>query len=324
MGYRTNQRIVVTFLFVLGIVSYCPTFAQQTRRKPMRATAPSLAPQEFEGVFFADVQKQLVGSAPSATSDLKANVDNGTGAPSNSTASNAASTGNNLWKERISGQSIEDLVKEGKGRLDTIITTPSKFSGGSYKDARREFTLLAILFAAIEQYPEKIRWQASAALARGRFGRVAANTKIASTPTFNEAKLRMEDLATLLKGSSLTDSVPATELVWSDIADRVPSMQILEWAFREHLNRYVGSEAEFKSHSEDILKYAELIALVGETLHQPGMTDADDAEYKSWSTKMIQEATRMSEAVKLNNPTMAREAAGQLDQSCNACHNTFR
>jgi hypothetical protein len=324
MDYRTNFRIILVLFSSVCCVTIVPLFGQQVRKKPTRASAPTLAPQEFEGVFFADVQKQLVGPAPTSNAQGQGTLDMESGSPVNATSNNASSSENNLWKERISGQSIEDLVKEGKGRLDTFITTPSKFTGGSYKDARREFTLLAILFAAIEQYPEKIRWQASAALARGRFGRVAANTKIASTPTFNEAKLRMDDLSTLLKGSALTDSAPLTELVWSDIADRVPSMQILEWALREHLNRYVSSEAEFKSHSEDILKYAELVALIGETLHQPGMTDADDAEYKSWSTKMVQEATKLSEAVKLNNPSMAREAAGQLDQSCNACHNTFR
>lgn len=321
MNFRVRLLLFAT---VFSSFFAIPSFAQQIRRKPTRAAAPQLNPQEFEGVFFADVQKQLVGPAPSAGS-----IADAANAPS-STPSLVDATGSsnnpnsNVWKERISGQSIEDLVKEAKGRLDTFITTPAKFSGGSYKDARREFTLLAILFATIEQFPEKIRWQASASVARGRFARVAANTKIATTPTFNEAKLRMEDIATLLKGSPLTDSAPPSELIWSDIADRVPSMQILEWALREHLNRYVSSEAEFKSHSEDAIKFAELIALIGETLHQPGMVDADDDEYKSWSAKMIKEATRITEAVKLDNPSMAREAAGQLDQSCNACHNTFR
>ena len=301
-----------------------PAIGQQIRRKPMRAAAPQLKPEAFEGVFFADVQKQLVGPPPTAGAIADSGNHSSSATSSLNSTGNSNDTGSNVWKERISGQSIEDLVKEGKGRLDTFITTPAKFSGGSYKDARREFTLLAILFATIEQFPEKIRWQSSASLARAKFARIAANTKIASTPTFNEAKQRMEDLASLLKGSALSDSVPATELIWSDVADRVPSMQILEWSFREHLNRYVASEAEFKSHSEDVLKYAELIGLIGETLHQSGMPDAEDSEYKSWSSKMIQEATRITEAVKLNNPSMAREAAGQMDQSCNACHNTFR
>jgi len=298
--------------------------AQQIRKKPMRAAAPQLNAQEFEGVFFDDVQKQLVGKPPTPSELANPTAAAGSQTASAGSASPGGSSGGNVWKDRISAQAIEDLVKEGKRRLDTFITTPAKFTGGSYKDARREFTLQAILFAAIELYPEKIRWQASASIARGRFSRMAANAKVATTPAYNEAKLRVEDLAILLKGSPLTDPVPPSEFTWSEISDRVPSMQILEWALRENLNRYVASEAEFKSHPDEIVMYAELIGLIAETLHQPGMSDADDAEYKSWNAKMLQETTRVSEAVKLSNPMMAREAAGQLDQACNACHNTFR
>ncbi len=318
-----NRLICFIILFGFLIVAQVPTLGQQTRRKPTRATAPQLNPQDFEGIFFADVQKQLVGPPPTIGSIASSTPTQGLASSSTST-SDGPNSGSNVWKDRISGQSIEDLVKDGKRRLDLIITTPVKFSGGSYKDARREFTLLAILFATIEQYPEKIRWQPSASLARGRFARIAANAKVATAPAYNESKLRMEDLATLLKGSPLTDTVTPPELNWGEIADRVPSMQIVEWAFRENLNRYVASEAEFKSHPDEIIMYAELIGLIGETLHQPGMADADDNEYKSWTSKMIQETKRITDAVKLNNATMAREAAGQLDQSCNACHNTFR
>ena len=184
--------------------------------------------------------------------------------------------------------------------------------------------MLAILFAAIEQYPEDIRWKNSSALARARFARMAANAKVPGGPAFNEAKLRMEDLASLLKGTALSDTVPTPDLNWSEIADRTPSMQILEWALREHVMPSTASESAFKSKIDEILAYAELIGLIGESLHQPGMTDADDEEYKTWSKKMIAETSRVVDAVKLSNPTMAREAAGQLDQACNGCHNTFR
>ena len=297
---------------------------QEIRRKPMRAAAPQLNAQEFEGVFFSDVQKQLVGKPPTAIELANPASTTGSSASTPGSSDSASGSGSNVWKDRISPQSVEDLVKEGKRRLETFVTTPVKFSGGSYKDVRREFTLQAILFATIELYPEKIRWQPSASIARSRFARMAANAKVATTPAYNEAKLRMEDLATLLKGSPLSDSVPPSELNWSEVSDRVPSMQLLDWALRENLNRFVASEAEFKSHPDEIAMYAELVALIGETLHQPGMSDADDAEYKTWNSTMLQEAKRVSESVKLNNPMMAREAAGQIDKACNSCHNTFR
>jgi hypothetical protein len=315
-------------LFVVATVVIClfgfELCAQQIRRKPVRAKPPTFKEGEFEGVFFDDVKKQLVGPVPKR-GELSKPADSGAiaSATTDVGASNASGK-TNVWKDRISGPSIEDLVKEGKRRLDGFITTPAKFSAGSYKDARREFTLMAILFAAIEQYPEEIRWKNSSALARARFGRMAANAKVPGGPAFNEAKLRLEDLATLLKGTALSDTAPTPDLNWPELADRTPSMQILEWALREHVMPNTASEALFKSKSDEVLTYAELVGLIGETLHQPGMTDADDEEYKTWSKKMIAEAARIVDAVKLSNPTMAREAAGQLDQSCNGCHNTFR
>lgn len=320
----TRSRLILVALLSVVVAGLgFELFAQQIRRKPTRVKPPEFKEEEFEGVFFADVKKQLVGPLPTR-GDL-ANAGKASPAGPSGTASPTASEGgSNVWKDRISGQSIEDLVKETKRRLDGIVTNPAKFAAGSYKDARREFTLMAVLFAAIEQYPENIRWKNSASIARSRFGRMAANAKVGTAPAFNEAKLRMEDLATLLKGTALTDANPTPEIVWPDIVDRNPAMQILEWALRENLDPKVASESQFKAHGEEAMMYAELIGLIGETLHQPGMNDAEDAEYKNWSAKMIAESTRIVEAVKLSNATMAREAAGQLGQSCDGCHNTFR
>jgi hypothetical protein len=323
--FQSILRCIPTF-WILGIcVTFCLVsngLGQTSRKKPTRVSPPNFTTNEFDGVFFADVSKQLIGEPPSkAAPSSAANAKAVVAGPSSETGVGVAT---NLWKERISGQSIEDLVKEAKRRLDSIVTTPSKFTAGGYKDARREFTLLAVLFAAVELYPEQVRWKNSAAVARGRLGRMAANAKVGTAPVFNEAKLRMDDLNTLLKGSPLNDPSPASELNWAEMVDRVPSMQILEWGLREQLAPKVASEAAFKENSEEILMYAELVSLIGETLHQPGMNDADDDEYKIWSKKMVSEALKIRDSVKLNNAAMAREASGQLDQSCNGCHNTFR
>jgi len=318
--------IVVAF----ALLSSGYAHAQQVVRKPQRATPPTLSKENFQGVFFDDVTQHLVGKPPQAGS-----TDPSMGGPSDAqsgggTSSATADSGgnsnsaNSVWKERISPQSVEDLVKETKLRLDTIVTTPAKFSGGAFKDARRDFTLLATLFAVIEIYPEKVRWQPSASVARARFSRVAANTKVGSAPAYNEAKLRLEDMNSMLKGATVTDTAPISEINWDEIADRIPSMQLLEWALRENLNGFVASEDKFSQSSEEVVKYAELIALLGETLCQPGMTDGTDSDYQALAKRMIEESTKVTQAVKLNNPTLAREAAGQIDQACNACHNAYR
>jgi len=313
-----KYRLVTSFL--LAIVVSNTVFSQTVVRKPQRATPPTLEKEDFQGVFFGNVAEQLVGQPPQDSSVAVAMNKNSQSSVSDESSSGAGS----VWKDRISPQSIEDLVKETKLRLDGIVTTPAKFSAGAFKDARRNFTLLSTLFTVIELYPEKVKWQASAPVARARFSRVAANTKVGSAPAYNEAKLRLEDMNSMLKGSTLSDPSPAAEIAWSDVADRIPSMQLLEWGFRDNLSSMVSSEDTFSQNQEEILKYAELIAMLGETLSQPGMTDGDDGDYQVFAKRMIEEATKVTQAVKLNNPTMAREAAGQIDQSCNACHSSYR
>ncbi len=229
--------------------------------------------------------------------------------------------GSSIWKETVSAATIEDLVKESKTRLDGMITTPAKFSGG-VADVRREFTLMASTMAVIAQYPEEIRWQSSAGYAQRIFARMAVNCKVGTQPVFNEAKQRQQDLQNLLKGTKLTGA--ADEVSWADTADRGPSMQILEWALRENLIPATNSEKSFREKKEDIVKYAELIAMFGNIIQQPGMTDADDDEYIKFALVMKHTAQDVLKAVRVNDAELARTTVGRMDQACNKCHETYR
>ena len=297
-------------------------FAQRSVKKPRRATPPSFQPNEFSGIFFTDALSQLQGEMPTAQSILAANTK-----PDKATAGDAAgdgmskASGNAIWKELVSPSTIEDIVKESKTRLDAVVTTPAKFSG-AVVDARREFTLLAATMAVVAQYPEEIRWQTSASYAQRVFARMADNCKVGTQPVFNEAKLRQQDLQTMLKGSKLTGT--ADEVSWEGTADRGPTMQLLEWALRENLLPSTSNERKFRESQEEVLKYAELIAMFGSVIQQPGMKDADAEEYQQFSKAMTQAAVDATKASRANDPELARAAVSRIDQACNKCHETYR
>ena len=145
--------------------------------------------------------------------------------------------------------------------LDELVASPTKFAGG-YKEARREFSLEALMFAIIEQYPGDVRWKRSAAVARDALARMAANAKVSSPQAYKEAKQRVDDLAELLNGNNL-DGTPNSELVWSDVIDRVPLMQLLDWAQQQHINTYSSSPENFKEHKEELQRFAEFLQLRG-------------------------------------------------------------
>ena len=312
----------------LVVLALCLTFfgstvhGQRTVKKPKRAAPPTFQPNEFSGVFFSDAISQLQGQMPSALSTLAANSKPETKGDSNGVGEGMSlPTGSSVWKEMVSPTTIEDIIKESKTRLDGIITTPAKFSG-AVADARKEFTLMASAMGVIALYPEEIRWQSSAAYAQRIFARMAANCKVGTQPVFNEAKLRQQDLQNLLKGTKLTGN--ADEVSWADTADRGPTMQLLEWSLRENLLPSTNNEKKLRDSQEEVIKYAELIAMFGNIIQQPGMTDSDDAEYKQFAAIMTQASLDVVKATKSNDAELARTAVGRIDQACNKCHDTYR
>lgn len=316
-----TKLLAVCFLILLG----SSTLWAQRGRKPQRAEQPKFSGKEFEGTFFADISKALQGPRPTgkeAVVSAVAAAPAGGGSAKPAGDAPAAAGDAMAWSKLISGPNIEDLVKNSKLRLDPIVASPTKFAGG-YKEARREFSLQALMFAIIEQYSGDVRWKKSAAVARETLARMAANSKVSSQQAHKEAKQRVQDLADLLSGNTL-EGAAASELAWADVIDRVPMMQLLEWAQQDYINPHSASKEKFSANKEELQRYAELVAVLGKAAIMDGMPDAGDAEYRSIAQQMIDQAKQISVAVQTDNADLARQAAGQISQACSKCHDGYR
>lgn len=292
-------------------------------RKPTRSKPPKFKPGQFDGIFYPDVQSVLKGDLPTARVKVQVASSGGSSQPASSATATSDDSDPMAWHNLISPTSLEDLIKGSKLRLDKVITTPAAFAGGGFQEARKEFSLQSLLFAIIETYPSDVRWKSSASVAREATGRAAANTKVGSRQVYDEAKKRMQDLGDLMNGSQLAGEAKA-EIDWSMLMDRVPLMQLLEWAEKDFVSTYSGSEEQFKEHPEELQRYAELIAILGKTSLQDEMPDANDGDYQALANEMIKQAQQVVLAVETNNPENARQAAGKLGQSCTNCHDNFR
>ncbi len=324
MGYVPTKFFLV--LFILCQISALSL----GQTKPQRATAPDFKPADFEGVFFPNVKSVLKGELPGKqTAPLAATAASSTATTANAINANAemsdntASSGNVAWKDLISPTSLEDLIKGSKLRLDQVVTTPAAFAGGGYEEARKEYSLQALLFAIIETYPGDVRWKNSAGVARESFVRVAANTKVGSRQVYDEAKKRLLDLGDLLNGSQLSGEAKS-DIDWSNLIDRAPMMQLLDWAQQDFVAPHSASESKFAENKEELQRYAELIAVLGQISLQPEMPDANDDDYQALAKEMVAQARQISLAVQTNNPELARQASGKLGQSCTNCHDNFR
>jgi len=324
-GMRTSASGLIGLGMVLVVV--VGTAVAQRQRKPQRAQRPQFTGKEFAGTFFPDVSSVLQGTRPepgaSGNAASTAVAANGSGMANAASSTGATPTaGGDGWAKLISAATIEDTVKNSKLRLDQLVSSQTKFAGG-YVDARREFSLQALMFAIIEQYPGDVRWKKSAPLARETLARMAANAKVSSPQAFKEAKQRVQDLGDMLNGTALEGAASA-ELSWGNVIDRVPLMQLLEWAQQENINNFVASKENFDQHKEELQRYAELVAALGKASTMTDMPDATDAEYKAFAQQMIDQAGQVVTAVQTNNPDAARQAAGQVGQACAKCHDGYR
>src|SRR5690606_11712664 len=126
----------------------------------------------------------------------------------------------------VSATTVEDMVKGHKLQVDQNVTTPTDFAGKGYKVASRDFSILAMLFAIAGEYDCDVRWKKDAPAARDVFARTAANAKVGTPQVYQEAKLRKEELADLLNGSSPYGGKESEVAApWKDVCGRSPLMQ---------------------------------------------------------------------------------------------------
>lgn len=306
----------LTWLAVLAVAGVA--YAQSTR-KPTRVKAPEFR-ADVHDVFFKDATSLLKGKLP----DVQAKT-NLTSPPTKAVPSASVDAGDDplAWNQLITPTSLEDLVKGSKLRLEKIVTTPSAFASGGFAEARTEFSLLALMFAIIEEYRGDVRWQKNATTARQLMTRTAANAQVGSIQSYNAAKQRLLDLGDLVNGSSLAGE-PPEPIDWANLMDRVPMMQLLEWSEQDYVSKLTSNPSEFQSKQDELRRYAELIAVLGKTAIQPDMPDADDDDYVAFARDMITQARQVVLAVETDNIELARTAAGKLGQSCINCHDNYR
>ncbi len=324
VGILDVQLINIRVLLLGVIVSFLGlshSVGQTT--KPVRSKPPEFTDGQLEDVFFRNPKELLKGKLPSkqsvvvASAGAKADVVQGT------TENRSNDQDPFAWHNLASPETVEDLIKESKQRLDKLVTTPAAFASGGFVEARQEFSLLALLFAMVEVYPgDEIRFKKSAAMAREKFARAADNSKVGSRQSYNEAKQRLLDLGDLLNGSNL-DGSPQSELVLGQLMDRVPLMRWLEWSHRERVAKMVASEREFKANADNLKRYAELVAVLGKLALDEDMPDATDDDYIGFSTEMMKNARDIVQAIETDNAEAARKAAAQIGQCCQDCHDNF-
>lgn len=306
----------VALLSIAAIVAHA-----QNRKTSKRAKLPTFNTNQTSRFFFEDVFAQLEGERPANPNAVVAQA--GSGVPGDGGEAEAGAT--YAWSKIISAGTLEDEIKTIKLAVDKNVTTPPKFAGSGHKEVRRDFSVLAMSFAIINEYDGDVRWKKDAAVARDLFAKTASNTKAGGNiAVYKESKLRKEDLGELMNGAALSGNVEEKANNWEQIADRSPLMQRLGIAAEKNLAPWTSNESEFKSNMEKIKHEAEIVAAIGEALMQEGMDDGDDEDYAAFAKVMKAGALDVVAAVEAMDADGARKGSGEIAKACASCHENYR
>ncbi len=294
--------------------------AVTTTAQERRAPAPTFRPEQVQGIFFDKLSDAIRGERPSMAS-LRGSKTLEVGVESNSPGQPSGT--DNRWSQLIGPTALEDEVKRIKLHFDSVITTPTAFNSGGFKEARLDLSVLATLFAVINEHGDDVRWKEYAVTARDLVARTAFNCKAGSNQVYNEAKLRKADLQDLLSGSGLATREAEANDDWSSIADRVPLMAYSE-SLIESLEAATNVTDTSQRNVDLIKRNAQLIAMLGEVLSQAGMDDASDDDYVKLSQAMSRAANELVSAVERSAVGEYQSAVGSIRKRCDACHEQYR
>ena len=319
--FRADKNIVVALALIALMNGGAELLAERTVRPVKRARPPKWS-NDVRDVFFDDARDKLVGPRPdygSATT-IASHVNDAATTPSDTQAPPTGAT----WSKRIDPETIEAEIKRLAQAVEGDVATASKFKGGAYKDCRRHFSVLAVLFAVAAEYDGAVRWSDAAPALRDLFARAGYNCKVGTDQTYQESLERSQDLAELIRGSR--PQVPSVERVadWSQVTDRPPLMQRIELAHQDRLTKWLANERQFAQHREEVRHEAQLVAVFADVIGREGFEYWDDEQYAQYARELRQAASDIAAAVELENYEQARQAVGRATMACTNCHEGYR
>jgi hypothetical protein len=310
-----RMKPLLTSILIVSLVAMVPHLRADERRAP----APNYSPDQLRGVFFSDLSEALRGQRPSLAS-VRKSAQAAAVAKSTSPATESVP---DSWSPLISPASIEDEIKRVRLHYDSVVTTPGAFNSGGYQDARLDLTVLATLFAVINEHGGEVRWKNQAAAARDLIARTADNCKAGSTQVYNEAKLRKADLQDLVSGSGLSNRDAEKANDWAMIADRSPLMEYADLLIEalEDATRNAGS---VKREPDLIKRNSQLLSVLGAVFTKEGMDEFDDEDYAKLSRDFSSASNAVAAAIDRNDVDAVRKGTSAIRQRCDACHEQYR
>lgn len=304
--------MLVGRLILAAIVVAVVTATTMAADPPRRAAPPAWTPEVIDA-FFPDAREALEGERPAtAATDPDAT--------SPADAGDAAFA----WSRLVSADALDTEVKRIAGTLAEPLAGSATFKAGGNKQCQAAFSLLAVLWAVVDEYDGEVRWQRDAASLRDSYARAAKTCRTASDQAFTEATERRVELDDLIRGGRTAGGDVSPIKHWSDIAARKPLMQRMQMAVQERINPAISNAPAFTRAADDVQHEAQMLALLAEVIRRDEYEHWDDETFNEYADELGDAAGELSRAAAAADYEAARAAAGRAAQACVTCHDGYR
>lgn len=316
---KSNQLLIA--LIVFGSLICAAGFAvidgiaqQKKVRRVVRVARPTFEENNWQDIYFEDVDSALVGARPEISEPE---------APTVAANESESSTSTGAWSDVVSSSTLEDEAKSLVQKLNTTLTSPVKFKT-SYTDVNQIFSELALVFAIIQQYDGDVRWKDDAPNALAAMQRAAVNSRNSSDASYEYCNLRKFELTDLIRGENYPQiETPSETIDWTNVIDRSPSMIRLQIS-DDQIKQWTAAEDEFESNTDKIFHEAQWVSAIARVIAMEDMDDTDDDGYLEFCGSMEEAAKETVDAVKLNDYGRASKYANLMSQSCSNCHEEWK
>lgn len=281
-------------------------------KKPPRRAKPPEWPQEVLDVFLENAHEHLVGERPTGNAAAVAQKSPKTKAVDPSFR----------WSEIIAADTLTSEVRRLNISLTTNLSKPGKFKGGGNLVCRRDFAMLAVLFSRIAEYDDEVRWQSIAPALASECLSASDACEKGTDESFALANSVKEYLDQLIQGQQPELApTPGSE---SATADFALLMQRMEYSANESISPRLASKREFRRSKQQLAHESQLLALLALVIEHEDYGYGDDEEYLEFSKMLRESAQLLRRASDEGDYERAREASGNVNQSCSQCHEAFR
>ncbi len=211
---------------------------------------------------------------------------------------------------------MESEVKSTVRELTETVKSPSVFRGGKYQDARREFSVLAVMFAIISGYDNDVRWKRNCDVDAWPAVEAGPVSIARSAPICLSKKPRpvTKTWKNSCRGENPSGSSEDEKYTWDKVSGRPPLMQRLDRAQQQGLVVWTSDNAQFQKNRDQFTHEAELIAALAEVIGREGFEYADDSTYQEYIEGMRSAAKEAAAAAREKNYDAARKAVSTIDK----------